>query len=151
MENAERVLYEKIGEIDNEMANLGEPLPFRENGAKRWFAPPRPLETSQNTNWLLTKAMVPKLPLALAYSAPGDARPLLRVLYSIICIMLYYGLMSRQRRICGDHIVIVTRVTRRKFTRMKWILRRWSIRCTRTRVCVLKRDTQTLRMSRAFT
>lgn len=69
--------------------------------------PPPPLETSQNRNWLLTKAMVPKLPLALTHSAPGDARPLLRVLYSIICVMLYYGLTSRQRRICGDRIAAI--------------------------------------------
>lgn len=52
--------------------------------------------------------MVLKLPLALAHSAPGDARSSLRVLYLIICVMLYYRLMSRQRRICGDCVVAIT-------------------------------------------
>lgn len=74
-------------------------------------------------------------PRALRALRERNAQPLVTyVLYWIIRVMLYYGLMSRQRCICDDRFTAITVIaTCRHSARIsrgrRWIPRRRSIRC----------------------
>lgn len=64
--------------------------------------------------------MVPKLPLALAHSAPGDARPLLRPVFDYLRHALLRANVTTAAHLRRSHRRDNhRRVARRKFTRTK--------------------------------